>query len=206
MITPRKMARAMRKALKHEAARLVYQTIAPNRFILWLPGEEYRRLLPLVPKLEEELGQQAEKTAQRLEMRILPGGMDVRITSDPAPRGKSLRVRASFSRETSRRASLVGLEGFSRGLIYPLTRPRTVIGRGGADLCLPNEARGVSRRHALLSFSEKGFVLKDLGSGTGTFVNEEPVEQKPLTGGERIFIGSVVLGFKAGAVGEVAHA
>ena len=206
MITPRKMAKALRRSLRTQAAQLVYQTIAPNRFVLWLPGEEYHRLSPLVPRLEEELCQQAESTAKNMGMRILPGGMEVRITPDPAPRGRGLRIRAGFSRKKAGQASLVALEGISRGLVYPLTKPRTVIGRGGADLCLPPEAKGVSRRHALLMAGEGGFVLEDMGSSTGTFVNEQPVESRPLAGGDRIFIGSVVLGFRPGSLEGAAHA
>ena len=206
MITPKKMAKALRKALKTQAARLVYQTIAPNRFTLWLPGEDYARLVPLLPRLETELGQQLVNTAQKLGMRIPAGGLEVRITPDPAPGGKGLRVRAGFARQTSGRAGLVALEGLPSGLVYPLGKARCVIGRGGADLCLPPEAKGVSRRHALLRAGENGFVLKDLGSRTGTFVNEQPVDEKPLCAGDLIFIGSVILGFRAGNQGGGAHA
>ena len=206
MVTPKKMAKALDKALKTQAARLVYQTIAPNRFTLWLPGREYRRLSPLLPRLEDELCQQAEKTAKKLGMLILPGGMDLRITPYPAPKGRGLRIQARFARENAARARLVALEGLSRGLVYPLTRPRTIIGRGGADICLPPEVKGVSRKHARLQAGRGGFVLEDMGSATGTFVNELPVESKPLDSGDLIFIGSVVFGYRAGTPQGGAHA
>ncbi|MCS7057125.1 MAG: FHA domain-containing protein [Thermoflexales bacterium] len=55
-----------------------------------------------------------------------------------------------------------------------------IIGRepGAADLILPE--RQVSRRHAKIERTPEGFLLSDLNSKNGTFVNGEPVKTARL--------------------------
>lgn len=54
----------------------------------------------------------------------------------------------------------------------------------------------VSRRHAEIRQVDGAFVLRDLGSTNGTFVNGEPVDGEcPLSPGDRIEIGSTTLTF-----------
>ena len=54
----------------------------------------------------------------------------------------------------------------------------------------------VSRRHAEIRFEQGGFVLHDLESTNGTFVNAERVEgSRPLAPGDRIEIGSGTITF-----------
>ena len=53
--------------------------------------------------------------------------------------------------------------------------------------------RTVSRQHALIEGNAMGFVLKDLGSRTGTFVDERRITSAPLTPGCIVRMGSVRL-------------
>lgn len=53
--------------------------------------------------------------------------------------------------------------------------------------------RSLSRHHAQIEVEDGQVTLVDLGSTNGTFVEEEPVERRELTGGETIRCGSVVL-------------
>lgn len=60
-----------------------------------------------------------------------------------------------------------------------------LIGRAAnADIVLDNP--GVSRRHATILHSSEGLVIRDLGSGNGTFVNGEPIAQRLLEPGDRV--------------------
>ena len=54
----------------------------------------------------------------------------------------------------------------------------------------------VSRRHARISRRESGYVIEDLGSGNGTFVNEEPVVHHNLAHGDSIRIASASFTFE----------
>jgi hypothetical protein len=74
----------------------------------------------------------------------------------------------------------------------PLTLPGTgtiVIGRGqGADLRVSDA--DTSRRHAEITCSGSYFVIHDLGSTNGTWVNGSRVQERALETGDRIEIGS----------------
>ena len=70
----------------------------------------------------------------------------------------------------------------------------TIIGREpGVDLLLPSD--GVSRHHARLTHTEDGWLLEDLWSRNGTFVNRRRVRRKPLADGDRIEICDFTLTF-----------
>ncbi|HWB78242.1 MAG TPA: ATP-binding protein [Nannocystaceae bacterium] len=63
-----------------------------------------------------------------------------------------------------------------------------VLGRATPGLTIQDD--GVSRRHASLTrLADGGFMLRDLGSRNGTFVNGSRVEQTTLRVGDRIAIG-----------------
>ncbi len=71
----------------------------------------------------------------------------------------------------------------------PLRTERVVMGRSrSCDLRLPSG--DASRRHAEIVPVTGGYVLRDLGSTNGTFVNSERVDQRQLRPGDRIRIGS----------------
>lgn len=63
------------------------------------------------------------------------------------------------------------------------------IGRG--DRCeLPIHDEAVSRRHARIERQGDDYVVVDLGSTNGTFVNDEPVSEKTIVPGDRIRVGT----------------
>ncbi len=56
----------------------------------------------------------------------------------------------------------------------------------------------VSRNHALVTRTALGWVLRDLGSTNGTFVNEARVDERALKDGDQIRIGRAMLKFLRG--------
>ena len=56
----------------------------------------------------------------------------------------------------------------------------------------------VSRRHAELQRVESGFVVRDVGSLNGTYLNRERVEEGPIKNGDELQIGKFKLAFFAG--------
>jgi serine/threonine protein kinase len=70
------------------------------------------------------------------------------------------------------------------------------IGREGGDLRSSDSTW--SRRHAVIEYRDRGFVIHDLGSANGTFVNGRAVDQAasvPLFFGARIAIGNTLFTF-----------
>ncbi len=105
---------------------------------------------------------------------------------------------------------LVVEQGELTGRVFVLEGGPLVAGRGqGSELLLPET--GVSRQHARFEPGPRGWVLVDLGSTNGTFVNGQrlPAEQPYLLRpGDRIAIGSTVFSVQPGkpAVGPASQA
>jgi hypothetical protein len=73
---------------------------------------------------------------------------------------------------------------------------RNVIGKGSkADIVIRDAY--LSERHALLESTEDGFVLSDLKSKRGTFLNGKAVEaERSVRDGDRIRVGNTELRFR----------
>jgi pSer/pThr/pTyr-binding forkhead associated (FHA) protein len=80
------------------------------------------------------------------------------------------------------------------GQRVPVTPAGLVIGRA-ADVDLRLEDRLASRRHARIESEAGRYVVSDLDSTNGTFVNERPVQFQRLQDGDRIRIGSTTMIF-----------
>ncbi len=79
------------------------------------------------------------------------------------------------------------------GGVYPVSKIPFTLGRKDCDLTLASDM-GISRRHAMLGYDEKGgtYSLTDLGGVNGTQVNSVPLQANqsvPLRGGEEIQLG-----------------
>jgi hypothetical protein len=75
-------------------------------------------------------------------------------------------------------AMLLVHEGHSPKTQWPLVKPVMIVGRE-ADSDIQVDDRQVSRRHAEIAQTQEGYTIRDLGSKNGTFLNGEPVSQKP---------------------------
>ena len=77
----------------------------------------------------------------------------------------------------------------------PLTQTATTIGRL-PDNSLQIDNLAVSGHHAKIYWSEGHYVVEDLGSLNGTFVNNKRVGQATLIHGDQVLIGKHVVEFK----------
>ena len=90
-------------------------------------------------------------------------------------------------------ASLVVRQGARAGTVFPLTTDSVVLGREeGVDISLRDPE--VSRQHARVSWQAGTYVLEDLGSTNGTFLNGMQITgQRPLRPGDSIGLGQTIL-------------
>jgi pSer/pThr/pTyr-binding forkhead associated (FHA) protein len=90
---------------------------------------------------------------------------------------------------------LVERSGERAGTVHVLRSPITTIGRGGEnDIVVASTL--VSRRHAQITWDGTQYVLTDLGSTNGTFVNARRVtERQVLRHGDVITIGDLTFLF-----------
>ena len=94
--------------------------------------------------------------------------------------------------------SLHIIGGNDRGKVFELTRPQTRIGRGtDQDIVLADIA--VSRRHVVIDREGARYRLRDLGSGNGTLVNSQRVDNVLLNQDDHIEIGNTMMRFEDAA-------
>lgn len=97
-------------------------------------------------------------------------------------------------------ALLLVQRGPSAGARFLLDTEVITVGRHPeSDIFLDDVT--VSRRHATFNRSRQGYVVDDLGSLNGTYVNRDRIDGKvTLTGGDEVQIGKFRLIYFAGAV------
>jgi diguanylate cyclase (GGDEF)-like protein len=83
------------------------------------------------------------------------------------------------------------------GSRHRLGQSPLVIGRGeDSDICVDEHT--VSRRHARVALTDAGYVVTDLGSTNGTFLNNDRTTQGRLTDGDYLRAGNCIFRFLAG--------
>jgi len=112
-----------------------------------------------------------------------------RVPTEPQtiPEGIEGTVVASY-------AKLITQEG-SPPTEYQLG-PRTSVGRVKEnEISIPKPS--VSRKHAVIAQTPEGYVITDLDSGNGTFVNDQRIKTRKLEDGDRVRLGDRAFVFRA---------
>lgn len=93
---------------------------------------------------------------------------------------------------------LVVRRGPNQGSSFTLDRTVTSLGRHpDSDIFLDDVT--VSRRHAEVTRSERGYEVRDVGSLNGTYVDHERVDTAPLRDLNEVQVGRFVLTFVLGS-------
>src|SRR5450432_2417610 len=101
--------------------------------------------------------------------------------------------------------ALVVIYGELLGRIYWLTATSMVIGRSSkCEIQIDQES--ISRNHAKIVNSGGSFLVRDLGTTTGTYVNDEVVEaERALRERDLIKVGRTIFKFFRGGSVELAY-
>ncbi len=132
---------------------------------------------------DEEDEREALKRVDAVDLRGAPGGVIHHLVESGE--------RVSRPRRARGEACLVEFYGDQVGRRIDLPDGPATIGRvDEADLVVAHSS--VSRQHARLTPTPKGYVVRDLGSTNGTYVNDRPVEEAPLHHGDYLRVGNAV--------------
>ena len=120
-------------------------------------------------------------------IRLPHGGLEV---------DKVLTAQETVVSQPQQTAALSVEEGSQAGTTFPLTEEAVIIGREpGVDIKLEDEES--SRRHAEVSWEVGQFIITDIGSTNGTFVNDTKITAPHLLRpDDRIMVGKTMLIFQ----------
>jgi diguanylate cyclase (GGDEF)-like protein len=111
---------------------------------------------------------------------------------------QQVELKRPLSR-TCRNACLVHIypTGLAMGTRHLLERDTIVLGRGD-DCDITVLDHSVSRRHARFDLDIDAYLVTDLDSTNGTFVNDTPAKETPLVDGDYLRVGNILYRFLAG--------
>lgn len=162
----------------------------PNELHVALSPADHTRMDALGESLLDELTQlvQQHATAQRYSF---PGGIGITLDADSSLAEGVIAVTSQNVKGSVVWSPVLDIDGVR----HPLTRSRTVIGRGGdADITLDDT--GTSRKHLEILWDGERAQLTDLGSTNGTRLNGEPVSRAVLPPDSVIELGRTRILFR----------
>jgi diguanylate cyclase (GGDEF)-like protein len=123
-----------------------------------------------IPPVEDELELEDERTA-------VVQLQELRRSSVPARPDRHVLVR---------------MDSTNVGQVFSIGDEEIVLGRHTSSTIVLTDD-GVSRRHARIVRSDRGYVLEDLGSANGTFVGGKRIDRHLLSDGDVFQLGPTVL-------------
>ncbi len=199
-VQPLEISAALRRELDTKAAVVSRERIlVPNELRVRLAPADFARMDALGESLIDELTQllQQHATAQRYSF---PGGIHLTLVNDAGLAEGVLHVESETVKGSVVWNPVLDIDGVR----HPITRSRTVIGRGSdADITLDDT--GTSRKHIEILWDGSRAQLTDLGSTNGSLLNGEPITRAALPPDSVIEIGRTRILFRVLAQrGEVA--
>jgi diguanylate cyclase (GGDEF)-like protein len=119
------------------------------------------------------------------------------VPTKPTERTRVVPAKIAAGRGRKSAECLVEIYGARLGRRLVLEHSPTLIGRG-IDADVPIGSDAVSRRHAMIEHRDSGWVVVDLDSTNGTWVNDQPVTEALLASGDNIQVGDTIFKYLAG--------
>ena len=140
-------------------------------------------------------GEGLVETTSTISLAALEGALDNEPVNPPAEPGPE--ASGAVDALPAGSALLVVKRGPNAGSRFLLDAETTTAGRHPeSDIFLDDVT--VSRRHAEFAHEAGGFVVRDVGSLNGTYLNRERIDAAGLAGGDEVQIGKYRLVFLAG--------
>ena len=190
-IQPVEIASALRRELDTKAAVVSRDRIlAPNSLTVRLSPADDEQMRAIGSTLNEELDTLVRKHA-KAQGYSFAGPVSITIAQDDAVPTGTLQVDSATTAGKVAWTPVVEVEGRR----HPLTKSRTVIGRGSdADITIADT--GTSRKHIEILWDGERGMVRDLGSTNGSTIDGRAFREAPLAPDTVIRIGRTDILFR----------
>ncbi|WKK73407.1 DUF3662 and FHA domain-containing protein [Rathayibacter oskolensis] len=188
---PVELASALRRELDTSAAIVSRDRIlVPNSITLRMSTADLDRMERMGSTLIDELTTAATEHAKKQGFRF-SGPVDISLAADESLSDGMVEVDSRSVKGTVAYSPVLDIDGKR----YPLTKSRTVIGRG-SDADITVDDSGTSRKHVEILWDGSRAQVHDLGSTNGSKLDGRPVTQAPLSPEQTISIGRTRIVFR----------
>jgi hypothetical protein len=190
-VQPVEITSALRRELDTKAAVVSRDRIlVPNRFTVRLAPMDYDRMNAIGPALIDELTQLVQRHAAAQHYSF-SGGISITLENVQGQSEGIIEITSVNVKGTVAWTPVLDVAGKR----YPITKSRTVIGRGSdADITVDDSS--ISRKHVEVLWDGKRAEVNDLGSTNGSLLNGNRVDRAPLAPDSVIDIGRTHIVFR----------
>ena len=186
--------RLIREMDDHRTVDVRGERIVPNDFVVVLSADDHAGFADIEDALRTELVEACREYAREEGYHFM-GPVKVELRVDNSLKAGRFGIASQIRQaEPGQRPGTIVMPSGDR---IELVDGKNVIGRLADCAVIVNDSN-VSRRHAQIHRSGSGFVISDLGSTNGTYVNgERLIADHRLADGDIVSIGAVNLRFEA---------
>lgn len=186
--------RLIREMDDHRSVDVKGQRIVPNDFVVLLSADDHNGFADIEDALRTELVEACREYAREEGYHFM-GPVTVELQVDNSLKPGRFGIASQLRQPApGKRPGTIVMPSGDR---IALKEGKNLIGRL-ADCAVVVSDGNTSRHHAQIHRAGSGFVITDLGSTNGTFVNgEQLIADHRLADGDIITLGSVNLRFEA---------
>lgn len=212
-LEPVDVAKRLGRAMEDGRVLSAGKALAPNSYTVWLNGQDMAEFAGYEDTVKKEIVHYLRDLAEKRNLVLIGQPQITFKVEDRLPRGK-LNVDAQLVDRTlndqtmaftapldadairERAGTAAGARLRYGDRIIPIDQPFVTLGRS-VDNDVILESDDVSRHHAQIKLRQGSYVLTDLASANGTFINDAPVDEPyVLRDGDRIRLAHVELIFE----------
>lgn len=207
-VHPLEIGRRLIREMEEKRTISINETLAPNMYQVILSPQDYERFSSFSGTVSAELSKLLIEKAHRRGYSLLTSPHIV-FSQDRSLREGDFRVRGQVASETGEAprpsapapipipapapeappARLLAIDGAASGEVYALRKEQITLGRAASNDIVIADPQ-VSRRHAIITRRQDGFVVADLRSTNGISINGHRVEEGLLDEGDILTLGS----------------
>lgn len=190
-LQPVEITSALKRELDTKAAVMSRDRIlAPNQFLVRMSAADYGRMNNIGPALIDELTSLVQKHATH-QGYSFAGGISIRLKADTSLSDGMLQIDSVNVKGQVSWTPVLDIGGKR----HPITKGRTVIGRG-SDADITIDDAGTSRKHVEILWDGERAQARDLGSTNGSTLNGTAFTQTALTPDSVVQIGRTRIVFR----------